>query len=36
MAAVTYDPEADVVLDVELPHVKDPGNGSEELHPGVV
>lgn len=36
MAAVTYDPEADVVLYVELAHVKDPGNESEEVHPGVV
>jgi uncharacterized protein YuzE len=35
MAAVTYDPEADVLY-VELAHVKDPGNEGEEVHPGVV
>ena len=29
MAAVTYDPEADVLY-VELAHVKDPGNEGEE------
>jgi uncharacterized protein YuzE len=34
MAAVTYDPEADVLY-VELAHVKDPGNEGEEVHPGV-
>ena len=33
MAAVTYDPEADV-LDVELARVKDPGNEGEESAPG--
>ena len=35
MAAVTYDPEADVLY-VELAHVKDPGIEGEEVHPGVV
>ena len=35
MAAVTYDPEADVLY-VELAHVKNPGNEGEEVHPGVV
>jgi uncharacterized protein YuzE len=35
MAAVTYDPEADVLY-VELAQVKDPGNEGEEVHPGVV
>jgi len=35
MAAVTYDPEADVLY-VELAHVKDSGNEGEEVHPGVV
>ena len=35
MAAVTYDPEADVLY-VELAHVKDPGNEGEEVHPRVV
>ena len=35
MAAVTYDPEGDVLY-VELAHVKDPGNEGEEVHPGVV
>ena len=35
MAAVTYDPEADVLY-VELAHAKDPGNEGEEVHPGVV
>ncbi|MBV9199221.1 MAG: DUF2283 domain-containing protein [Alphaproteobacteria bacterium] len=35
MAAVTYDPEADVLY-VELAHVKGPGNEGEEVHPGVV
>jgi uncharacterized protein YuzE len=35
MAAVTYDPGADVLY-VELAHVKDPGNEGEEVHPGVV
>jgi uncharacterized protein YuzE len=35
MAAVTYDPEADVLY-IELTHVKDPGNEGEEVHPGVV
>ena len=35
MAAVTYDPEADVLY-VELAPVKDPGNEGEEVHPGVV
>ena len=35
MAAVTYDPEADVLY-VELAHVNDAGNEGEEVHPGVV
>ncbi|TMJ63484.1 MAG: DUF2283 domain-containing protein [Alphaproteobacteria bacterium] len=35
MAAVTYDPEADVLY-VELSHAKDPENEGEEVHPGVV
>jgi uncharacterized protein YuzE len=35
MAAVTYDPAADVLY-VELAHVKDPGNEGEEVHPDVV
>jgi uncharacterized protein YuzE len=35
MAAVTYDPEADVLY-VQLAHVKDPGSEGEEVHPGVV
>ena len=35
MAAVTYDPQADVLY-IELAHVKDPGNEGEEVHPGVV
>ena len=35
MAAVTYDPAADVLY-IELAHVKDPRNEGEEVHPGVV
>jgi uncharacterized protein YuzE len=35
MAAVTYDPEADVLY-VELAHVKNPENEGEEVHPGIV
>ena len=35
MAALTYDPDADVLY-IELAHVKDPGNEGEEVHPGVV
>jgi uncharacterized protein YuzE len=35
MAAMSYDPEADVLY-VELAHVRDPGNEGEEVHPGVV